>query len=130
MSRRAGRPFAPAERARPGLARPDHQLHRAERARQFAGYRRAHHRGRARQFFGTGGRRDESRGGGRTIAAAATARAAPDGYTILQANANHSFSQTLYKNLSYDIEKDFVPVGRFASAFYIFWRIPRWASKT
>jgi tripartite-type tricarboxylate transporter receptor subunit TctC len=34
-------------------------------------------------------------GAGGTIAAAATARAAPDGYTVLQANANHSFSQTL-----------------------------------
>jgi tripartite-type tricarboxylate transporter receptor subunit TctC len=36
-------------------------------------------------------------GAGGTIAAAAAARATPDGYTVLQANANHSFSQTLYK---------------------------------
>ncbi|MEW6455074.1 MAG: tripartite tricarboxylate transporter substrate-binding protein, partial [Pseudomonadota bacterium] len=58
-------------------------------------------------------------GAGGTIAAAVTAKADPDGYTVLQANANHAFSHTLYKNLSYDLEKDFVPVGRFASAFYI-----------
>ena len=69
-------------------------------------------------------------GAGGTIAAAATARAAPDGYTILQANANLSFSQTLYRNLSYDIEKDFVPVGRFASAFYIFVAHPKVGVRT
>jgi tripartite-type tricarboxylate transporter receptor subunit TctC len=64
-------------------------------------------------------------GAGGTIAAAAVARVTPDGYTVLQANANHSFSQTLYKNLSYDLEKDFTPVGRFASAFYIFLAHPK-----
>src|SRR5262245_6329213 len=58
-------------------------------------------------------------GAGGTIAAAVTAKAPADGYTILQANTNHSFSHTLYKNLSYNLEKDFSPVGRFASAFYI-----------
>jgi tripartite-type tricarboxylate transporter receptor subunit TctC len=69
-------------------------------------------------------------GAGGTIAAAGVAKAAPDGYTILQANANHSFSQSLYKNLSYDIEKDFVPVGRFSSAFYIFLAHPKVGVKT
>ena len=38
-------------------------------------------------------------GAGGTIAAAAAAKAAPDGYTILQANTNHSFGRTFYKNL-------------------------------
>src|SRR5258705_5264250 len=64
-------------------------------------------------------------GAGGTIAAAAAAKAAPDGYTILQANTNHSFSQTFYKNLGYDLEQDFSPVGRFASAFYIVVAHPR-----
>jgi tripartite-type tricarboxylate transporter receptor subunit TctC len=64
-------------------------------------------------------------GAGGTIAAAGVAKAAPDGYTILQANANHAFSHTLYKNLSYDLEKDFVPVGRFSSAFYIILAHPK-----
>src|SRR5258708_31793876 len=58
-------------------------------------------------------------GAGGTIAAAAAAKAAPDGHTILQANTNHSFSQTFYKNLGYNLAQDFSPVGRFASAFYI-----------
>ena len=69
-------------------------------------------------------------GAGGTIAAAAAARAAPDGYTVLQANANLSFSQTLYKNLTYDVERDFVPVGRFASAFYIFLAHPKVGVRT
>lgn len=69
-------------------------------------------------------------GAGGTVAAAAAARAAPDGYTILQANTNHSFSQTLYKNLSYDLEKDFVPVTRFASAFYVVLAHPQLGVRT
>jgi len=69
-------------------------------------------------------------GAGGTIAAAVTAKAPPDGYTILQANTNHSFSQTLYRNLSYNLEKDFAPVGRFASAFYIVLAHPKVGVKT
>src|SRR3954453_9036626 len=69
-------------------------------------------------------------GAGGTIAAAVTAKAPADGYTILQANTNHSFSQTLYKNLSYNLEKDFAPVGRFASAFYIVLAHPKVGVKT
>jgi tripartite-type tricarboxylate transporter receptor subunit TctC len=69
-------------------------------------------------------------GAGGTIAAAAAARATPDGYTILQANANLSFSQTLYKNLTYDIEKDFVLVSRFASGFYMVVAHPKVGVKT
>src|SRR5215475_4090711 len=69
-------------------------------------------------------------GAGGTIAAAAAAKSSPDGYTILQANTNHSFSQTFYKNLGYDLEKDFSPVGRFASAFYIVLAHPKLGVKT
>jgi len=69
-------------------------------------------------------------GAGGTIAAAAAAKASPDGYTILQANTNHSFSQTFYKNLGYDLEHDFNPVARFASAFYIILAHPKLGVKT
>jgi tripartite-type tricarboxylate transporter receptor subunit TctC len=69
-------------------------------------------------------------GAGGTIAAAAAAKAAPDGYTILQANTNHSFSQTFYKNLGYNLEHDFSPVGRFASAFYIVLAHPKLRIRT
>ena len=69
-------------------------------------------------------------GAGGTIAAAAAAKSSPDGYTILQANTNHSFSQTLYKNLGYNLEQDFAPVARFASAFYIVLAHPKLGVKT
>ncbi len=69
-------------------------------------------------------------GAGGTIAAAAAAKAAADGYTILQANTNHSFSQTFYKNLGYNLEQDFSPVGRFASAFYIVVAHPKLGVRT
>ena len=69
-------------------------------------------------------------GAGGTIAAAAAAKSTPDGYTVLQANTNHSFSQTLYKNLGYHLEQDFAPVGRFASAFYIMLAHPKLGVKT
>jgi tripartite-type tricarboxylate transporter receptor subunit TctC len=69
-------------------------------------------------------------GAGGTIAAATAAKAAADGYTILQANTNHSFSQTFYKNLGYNLEQDFSPVGRFASAFYIVVAHPKLGIKT
>ena len=58
-------------------------------------------------------------GAGGAVGVSDLVQAKPDGYTILQANTNHSFSQTFYKNLGYDLEQDFSPVGRFASAFYI-----------
>ena len=69
-------------------------------------------------------------GAGGTIAAAGAAKAIPDGYTILQANTNHSFSQTFYKNLGYNLEQDFTPLGRFASAFYIVLAHPKLGVKT
>src|SRR5215813_4271223 len=69
-------------------------------------------------------------GAGGTIAAAAAAKSSPDGYTILQANTNHSFSQTLYKNLGYHLEQDFSPIGRFASAFYIVVAHPKLGVRT
>src|SRR5690606_30992654 len=40
-------------------------------------------------------------GAGATIGASVVADAAPDGYTILLANTNHTAAESLYKNLSY-----------------------------
>jgi tripartite-type tricarboxylate transporter receptor subunit TctC len=42
------------------------------------------------------------------------AKAAPDGYTILQCTVAQSISQTLYAKLNYDLEKDLVPVAMIA----------------
>ena len=52
-------------------------------------------------------------GAGGTIANAAAARAAPDGYTLLFATAGtYVQSAALYKNLSYDIDRDFIAVSQ------------------
>jgi tripartite-type tricarboxylate transporter receptor subunit TctC len=46
-----------------------------------------------------------------TIAAARVARAAPDGYTLAEATwSTHVVSPVIYKNLSYDVLRDFAPV--------------------
>ena len=53
-------------------------------------------------------------GAGATIGASVVADAAPDGYTILLANTNHTAAESLYKKLSYNIVDSFDPVVRFA----------------
>ena len=65
-------------------------------------------------------------GAGGTIAAAAAAKVVPDGYTILQANTNHSFSQTFYKNLGYDLEKTSVRSDALRRPSISSWRTPSW----
>jgi len=60
----------------------------------------------------------ENRGGAGGIAGSeAVARAAPDGYTFLVADVGQvAINPHLYAKLSYDPEKDFVPVGLIATA--------------
>ena len=55
-------------------------------------------------------------GAGGMIAAARAARATPDGYTILIHQVALAAGMTLYKNLSFDAEKDFVPIGLINNA--------------
>ncbi len=50
-------------------------------------------------------------GAGGMIAAAKAARAAPDGYTILQHQDALAAGMSLYPNRTFDAEKDFVPIG-------------------
>jgi tripartite-type tricarboxylate transporter receptor subunit TctC len=50
-------------------------------------------------------------GGGNNIGTEYVARAAPDGYTLLLVNPANGINQTLYKNLKFDILKDFAPVA-------------------
>ncbi|MCS6766380.1 MAG: tripartite tricarboxylate transporter substrate binding protein [Candidatus Protistobacter heckmanni] len=60
---------------------------------------------------------DNKPGGNTAIAAAETARSAPDGYTILNAdNGTMVFNSALYSKLTYNPDKDLTPVtllGRF-----------------
>jgi tripartite-type tricarboxylate transporter receptor subunit TctC len=53
-----------------------------------------------------------------TIAAAYVAKAAPDGYTLLFSNAGLPSAGLLYKSLTYDLVKDFVPITEM-------WRSPQ-----
>jgi tripartite-type tricarboxylate transporter receptor subunit TctC len=51
-----------------------------------------------------------------TIAAEMVARAKPDGYTLLMGHSNsNATAPALYKNLSYDVNKDFTPIAMVAS---------------
>jgi len=55
-------------------------------------------------------------GAGGMIAAAKAARSAPDGYTILIHQVALAAGMTMYKNLAFDAEKDFVAVGLINTA--------------
>jgi tripartite-type tricarboxylate transporter receptor subunit TctC len=55
-------------------------------------------------------------GAGGMIAAAKAARAAPDGYTIMIHQVALAAGVTMYKNLSFDAEKDFVTIGLINTA--------------
>jgi len=50
-------------------------------------------------------------GAGSTIAAEAVARSAPDGYTLLLTTSAEAWNATLYRNLNYDVLRDFAPVA-------------------
>jgi tripartite-type tricarboxylate transporter receptor subunit TctC len=50
-------------------------------------------------------------GAASTIGIAEAAKASPDGYTILLAAAPFVITQYVYPKLSYDVQKDFVPLG-------------------
>jgi tripartite-type tricarboxylate transporter receptor subunit TctC len=59
-------------------------------------------------------------GAGTLIAAAATAKAAPDGYTLMQATSGTmSMNQTIFKHLSYEPLKDLVPVALIAGVPFV-----------
>lgn len=55
-------------------------------------------------------------GAGGTIAAQAVAKAAPDGYSLLIVNSQHSINTALYTNLPYDTLADFAAVAMIAEA--------------
>jgi len=69
-------------------------------------------------------------GAGATIGAAVAASAAPDGYTILLANANHTAAESLYKSLSYHLLDAFDPIVRFTELQQVFIANPNFEAKT
>jgi tripartite-type tricarboxylate transporter receptor subunit TctC len=59
-------------------------------------------------------------GAGTSIAAGATARATPDGYTLMQATSGTmSMNPTIYKSLPYTPDKDLVPVALIAGVPFV-----------
>jgi tripartite-type tricarboxylate transporter receptor subunit TctC len=53
-------------------------------------------------------------GAGGTAGAGAAAKAAPDGYTFFVGATHHAIAPAIYPKLSYDLERDFVPIGMIA----------------
>ena len=59
-------------------------------------------------------------GAGTSIAAGATAKAAPDGYTLMQATSGTmSMNPTIYKNLPYTPDENLVPVALIAGVPFV-----------
>jgi tripartite-type tricarboxylate transporter receptor subunit TctC len=55
-------------------------------------------------------------GAGGTLAAAAAARAAPDGYTLILVASGHAIVPYLYPDLAYDPLRDFTPISLVGSS--------------
>ena len=59
---------------------------------------------------------DNRPGAGSVVGAAAVAKSAPDGYTLLLgAISTHAIAIALYDKVNYDSEKDFIPIAHVAS---------------
>lgn len=54
---------------------------------------------------------DNRAGAGGNIGAEFVAKAPADGYTLLIGTTAHAINKSLFKNLSYDVQKDFAPVS-------------------
>jgi tripartite-type tricarboxylate transporter receptor subunit TctC len=55
-------------------------------------------------------------GAGSNLGAELGAKAAPDGYTLLQLMQSHTANVSLYRSLGYDVLRDFTPVTRMTSS--------------
>lgn len=55
-------------------------------------------------------------GGGSNIASAEAARAKPDGYTLFLGTIANATNMSVYKNLNYNTERDFIPITQLVSS--------------
>lgn len=62
---------------------------------------------------------DNRGGGGANIGAELAAKSPPDGYTLFMMTVTHTVNATLYRNLGYNLVKDFVPVSLLGSTAYV-----------
>ena len=68
------------------------------------------------QVFGQQVIVDNRTGAAGNIGAEAAAKAPADGYTLFQASSTHAANVSLYRNLPYDLVRDFAPVTQLASS--------------
>jgi len=59
---------------------------------------------------------DNRPGAASNIGAEIAAKAPPDGYTVLHINITHAVNASLYRNLGYNLLRDFAPVSQVATA--------------
>jgi tripartite-type tricarboxylate transporter receptor subunit TctC len=69
-------------------------------------------------------------GAGTAVGTALVARAAPDGYTLLLADLTTVVGPSLVANLSYDPQRDFVPVAQVSRSFMFLVVNPSFAAKS
>ena len=69
-------------------------------------------------------------GGGTNIGTEAVATAAPDGYTLLVANAGNAINATLYRKLNFNFIRDLVPVAGLVRAPHVLFVAPSFPVKT
>ena len=62
---------------------------------------------------------DNRPGASGMIGAEFTARAAPDGYTLLMVPVTYAVTPSLFSKMAYDVEKDLAPVAQVAAAPFI-----------
>ncbi|ABR89531.1 tricarboxylate binding receptor [Janthinobacterium sp. Marseille] len=58
---------------------------------------------------------DNRGGAGGTLGAGVAAKSAPDGYTFFIGAAHHAIAPALYPKLTYDLQKDFIPITVIAT---------------
>ncbi len=68
------------------------------------------------EVWGQGVVVENQAGAAGNIGAATVAKAAPDGYTLVMLGINHVINPSLYKDVQYDIPRDFKPIVRVGVA--------------
>jgi tripartite-type tricarboxylate transporter receptor subunit TctC len=71
---------------------------------------------------------DNRPGAAGNIGATAAAKAAPDGYTLLMATTPMIINRSLYRNLPFDLSRDFAPVSQLVTLNYVMVANPSTAS--
>ena len=61
----------------------------------------------------------DNRGGGANIGAELAAKSPPDGHTLFMMTQTHTVNATLYRNLGYDLVRDFAPVTHLGGTAYV-----------